>query len=126
MQPDGGTNWMPVPTLNDLFSHWHHLLPNALLAFTLNVVAVMFIKASSSVTYVLAGIVKDMVIVLGGVIFLGDEVSKMQSIAFAAQIFFLYLMSMAKQFPSKFEHGVWIGFRSLFEKQAQAPLLQPA
>merc|ERR1719379_1123807 len=102
---DGGVGWMPVPTWSDVVSHWHFLIPNALLAFTLNVVAVMFIKASSSVTYVLAGIVKDMVIVLGGVIFLKDQVSKMQSLAFTAQIFFLLSLSMSKQFPSKFENG---------------------
>merc|ERR1719454_2196289 len=103
---DGGVDWMPVPTWVDIADHWQVLIPNALLAFTLNVVAVMFIKASSSVTYVLAGIVKDMVIVLGGVVFLGDAVSRMQSFAFMAQLMFVMSLLMSKQYPQKFEQGV--------------------
>jgi len=105
----GGMDFMPVPTMAVIASKWHLLVPNALLAFTLNVTAVAFIKASSSVTYVLAGIVKDMVIVLGGVIVMGDVVSNVQSLFFTAQLGFLMLWSMAKMCPAKFENGIFQG-----------------
>eukprot|EP00928_Gymnodinium_smaydae_P057015 TRINITY_DN40285_c0_g1_i1.p1 TRINITY_DN40285_c0_g1~~TRINITY_DN40285_c0_g1_i1.p1 ORF type:complete len:354 (-),score=67.41 TRINITY_DN40285_c0_g1_i1:271-1332(-) len=115
----GGTDWMPVPTFALLASKWQILLPNALLAFALNLIAVMFIKASSSVTYVLAGIVKDMVIVICGVAVSGDEVSPLQSWSFLAQLFFLMLWSAAKMNKVQFEDGVMPGLFALGKQIAQ-------
>eukprot|EP00928_Gymnodinium_smaydae_P062828 TRINITY_DN4659_c0_g1_i3.p1 TRINITY_DN4659_c0_g1~~TRINITY_DN4659_c0_g1_i3.p1 ORF type:complete len:372 (-),score=54.38 TRINITY_DN4659_c0_g1_i3:363-1424(-) len=114
----GGVEWMPVPPSQLVLSKWHVLLPNALLAFVLNLIAVMFIKASSSVTYVLAGIVKDTVIVLGGVLFMGDEVSALQSWSFFAQLCLLLLWSAAKMNVSTFEEGVIPGIMALGQSLA--------
>eukprot|EP00928_Gymnodinium_smaydae_P063093 TRINITY_DN46776_c0_g1_i1.p1 TRINITY_DN46776_c0_g1~~TRINITY_DN46776_c0_g1_i1.p1 ORF type:complete len:364 (-),score=77.40 TRINITY_DN46776_c0_g1_i1:92-1183(-) len=107
----GGVSWMPVPPMELVLSKWHLLLPNALLAFTLNVIAVLFIKASSSVTYVLAGIVKDMVIVVFGVLLAGDEVSSVQAMSFALQLMFLLIWSVTKMHPDLFEEGILPGLK---------------
>eukprot|EP00928_Gymnodinium_smaydae_P062831 TRINITY_DN4659_c0_g3_i1.p1 TRINITY_DN4659_c0_g3~~TRINITY_DN4659_c0_g3_i1.p1 ORF type:complete len:354 (-),score=56.91 TRINITY_DN4659_c0_g3_i1:353-1414(-) len=114
----GGMDWMPVPSTQLILSKWHVLLPNALLAFVLNLIAVMFIKASSSVTYVLAGIVKDMVIVLGGVLVMGDEVSALQAWSFVAQLCLLMLWSAAKMNATMFEDGVVPGMLKLGQNLA--------
>jgi len=114
---EGGFEWMPVPAWSVIMAKWHLLLPNALLAFTLNVTAVAFIKASSSVTFVLAGILKDMLIVIGGVVVMHDQVTQLQSMSFVAQLGLLLLWSMAKMHPANFENGIGQGLRSLLKKE---------
>jgi len=62
---------------------WHVLLPNACLAFCLNVIVAVVIKECSAITFILTGLVKDILIVLGSVFFLGEVVVRQQLLGFA-------------------------------------------
>lgn len=62
---------------------WPVLLPNALVAFALNVICATVIKECSGITFMLTGLVKDMVIVLGCMVMFGDVVVRQQFIGFA-------------------------------------------
>jgi len=61
---------------------WHLLLPNACLAFVLNVVVAMIIKECSSLTFMLTGLVKDMIIVLASTVVFGEIVVHQQILGF--------------------------------------------
>lgn len=62
---------------------WHLLLPNACLAFLLNVMVAMIIKECNAVSFMLIGLVKDMVIVLASVLLFGELVVREQLYGFA-------------------------------------------
>jgi len=62
---------------------WPVLLPNACLAFSLNVMAAVVIKEYSAVTFMLIGLLKDMIIVCGCAVFLGELVVWQQFMGFA-------------------------------------------
>jgi len=62
---------------------WHLLLPNACVAFILNVIVAVIIKECSAVTFMLTGLVKDMIIVVFSVFFFGELVVRQQMIGFA-------------------------------------------
>mmetsp|Transcript_43779 Transcript_43779/g.82091 ORF Transcript_43779/g.82091 Transcript_43779/m.82091 type:complete len:374 (-) Transcript_43779:88-1209(-) len=104
-----------IPNFSDLLTWWPVLLANATVAFTLNVTIAVFIKHSSAVAFILAGITKDAVIVLAGGAFLGELVSKLQVFAFACQLVLIWLWSLMKLFPDKFEDGVFRGLYALAE-----------
>lgn len=63
-------------------SWWPVLLPNAFVAFTLNVICAFVIKECSAITFMLTGLVKDMVIVLGCMVWFGDIVVRQQFMGF--------------------------------------------
>mmetsp|Transcript_25027 Transcript_25027/g.72066 ORF Transcript_25027/g.72066 Transcript_25027/m.72066 type:complete len:347 (+) Transcript_25027:125-1165(+) len=62
---------------------WSVLVPNACLAFTLNVAVALVIKECSAVTFVLAGLVKDMAIVAVCVLVFGELVVLQQLVGFS-------------------------------------------
>lgn len=97
---------------SDVYGCWHLLLLNALLAFCLNVSIAVFVKHTSAVAMVLAGLVKDSMIVVTSVIFLGEAVSHAQQVGFALQLGGVLVWSLMKRFPHQFEeHGVMGGMR---------------
>jgi hypothetical protein len=104
---------LPTPSFADWVSNWKLLAANGLLAFALNLVAVSFIKASSAVAYVLTGIIKDVIIVVTGVLFFGHECSVLQVCGFTLQVSLILVWSLLKMFPAKFEHGLASGIVAL-------------
>lgn len=120
-----------VPTWADIARWWPLLLANACVAYALNVVSAMFIKHSSPVAFILAGIVKDAAIVFSGVLVLHEAISRVQALGFCLQLSLIFLWTMLKTFPDKFEAGVLPGLLSMvFPSKAAAPAstagLQPA
>lgn len=121
-------NILPVPTIADWVNNWKLLSLNATLAFSLNLIAVFFIKASSAVAYVLTGIIKDVIIVVTGVLFFGHECSTLQAAGFTLQVSLILVWSLLKTFPARFEHGILSGLVSLLpagepeEATARAPV----
>jgi len=107
-----------TPTWADLATWWPHLLVNACVAFTLNVVIALFIKYSSAVAFILAGMVKDAMIVCSGVLLLSEVISGMQGIGFFLQLALILVYTMTKTFPEQFEDGVVSGFRAVFSGEA--------
>lgn len=104
---------LQTPAWHDLVLWWPHLLVNACIAFTLNVVIALFIKHSSAVAFILAGMVKDAMIVLSGVFILNEIVSGLQGVGFALQLGLILVYSLTQRFPDKFEHGLLFGLASL-------------
>jgi hypothetical protein len=68
--------------LTALSQNWHLILPNSMMAFVLNITLTAVIKHLSAVSFVLAGLVKDVVIVLASGLVFGDAISHQQIIGF--------------------------------------------
>merc|ERR1719498_883982 len=75
-----------VPQWHHLEQWWPHLLANACIAFALNVVIALFIKHSSAVAFILAGIAKDVVIVSVSCMMFSEHISLLQGIGFTLQL----------------------------------------
>lgn len=118
---------LQTPAMSDLIEWWPMLLANACVAFALNVTVALFMKNSSAVAFILAGISKDAVIVLAGGAFLGELVSGLQVFAFIMQLCLIWTWSMMKMFPDKFENGVMPGFYALIHgDETKSPAQQDA
>lgn len=68
----------------DFLVWWPYLIPNGMLAFVLNVTIAKLIKDCSTVTFILAGLIKDMFIVSTSALVFGDPISMQQIIGFMA------------------------------------------
>jgi len=102
-----------VPDLHHVEQWWPHLLANACVAFVLNVVIALFVKHSSAVAFILAGIVKDAMIVATSFIVLREVITVIQGVGFGLQLAGICLWSMIKTFPDRFEAGILPGIGSL-------------
>lgn len=70
--------WSEQAMLGAMMQHWYLLLPNAMLAFILNITVATIIKELSAVTFVLCGLVKDIALVIASAYMFGDAISPMQ------------------------------------------------
>jgi len=104
---------LKLPHWSELRNWWPLLLANASLAFALNCSIALFMKNSSAVAFILAGIAKDAMIVLAGVLVLHEPISALQSVAFFAQLVLIFTWSAAKTFPDKFKGGIVNGMFAL-------------
>eukprot|EP00450_Noctiluca_scintillans_P030133 CAMPEP_0194549832 /NCGR_PEP_ID=MMETSP0253-20130528/95404_1 /TAXON_ID=2966 /ORGANISM="Noctiluca scintillans" /LENGTH=503 /DNA_ID=CAMNT_0039397265 /DNA_START=480 /DNA_END=1992 /DNA_ORIENTATION=+ len=68
--------------LTDFAAWWMFIIPNGCLAFTMNVTVSLLIKECSAFAFILAGLVKDAVIVVCGAGFLGETVVAQQYMGF--------------------------------------------
>lgn len=104
---------LKLPHWSDLQNWWPLLLANASLAFLLNCSIALFMKNSSAVAFILAGIAKDAMIVFAGVVVLHEPISALQSVAFFAQLVLIWIWSAAKTFPDRFKGGIINGLLGL-------------
>jgi hypothetical protein len=102
-----------VPHWHDFENWWPHLMVNTLIAFSLNVIIALFVKNSSAVAFLLAGIVKDAMIVLCAATFLHEHITMLQVVGFALQLGTITVYSLVKAFPEHFEQGVLPGLGSM-------------
>jgi len=102
-----------TPQWHDLVHWWPHLLANACLAFVLNVVIALFMKHSSAVAFILAGILKDAMIVACGGLLLQEVVTSIQWAGFSLQLVAILVWSIIKMFPERFDAGLIAGCHSL-------------
>lgn len=107
-------NIMPMPSLSQWFTMRWYLLGNACAALFLNLSIMLFIQHSSAMSFVFAGITKDVAIVLLGVVYMGHTVTGIQTAGFAAQVGLILVWSLMKTFPKQFEPGVMQGFTALY------------
>jgi len=105
---------LPMPTLADCMNMKWVLLLNACVALALNVSTLVFIKYSSGVTFVLASILKDVMIVLTGIMFMGHATTVLQVFGFSLQVALILLYSLTKIYPDEFEHGTLEGVQTLW------------
>eukprot|EP00448_Togula_jolla_P011388 CAMPEP_0170600532 /NCGR_PEP_ID=MMETSP0224-20130122/17385_1 /TAXON_ID=285029 /ORGANISM="Togula jolla, Strain CCCM 725" /LENGTH=356 /DNA_ID=CAMNT_0010925265 /DNA_START=214 /DNA_END=1284 /DNA_ORIENTATION=+ len=109
----GGTG-LVAPSAADVIAWWPLLLVNCSLAFMLNVSIALFLKYSSAVAMVLAGLVKDALVVVISGAFLHEAISTTQRFGFIAQLIGVAIWSTMKTFPLNFEeHGFVGGFVSV-------------
>jgi len=94
-----------APSMSDWRREAPWLLASAGVAFTLNVSGAFFVKSSSAITFVLAGLAKDLIIVLVDVVVMKESVTKIQATGFCMQMFFLLLWSLLRTFPEKFDRN---------------------
>lgn len=95
-----------VPQWSDVVAWWPLLLANASVAFALNLCVALFMKQSSAVGFILAGITKDAVIVMAGALFMRESLSHVQMLGFAFQLLFIWVWSLMKLSPKQFEGGI--------------------
>jgi len=108
-----GQDILRTPHREDLAAWWPHLAANTLLAFTLNVVIALFVKQSSAIAFLLAGIVKDAMIVISAAVFLRETITPLQAVGFALQLGTITVYSLVKTFPDHFEQGVLLGLGAM-------------
>merc|ERR1719373_984968 len=78
---------------------WHYLLPNAALAFVLNVTVATLIKEVSAVGFMLTGVVKDIVLVVVSAAAFGEQVAPMQVVCFSMILGGILFWSLMKAAP---------------------------
>lgn len=88
-----------TPTWEHCVVWWPHLAINACMAFVLNVVIALFVKHSSAISFILAGIVKDAGIVLVGGFVLREVISVQQAIGFAVQLGSIVAYTLVRAAP---------------------------
>merc|ERR1712232_1351976 len=75
---------------------WPYLLPNALCAFALNVTIATLIKHTSAMGFILSGVVKDIVIVIGSTCIFGGVLTLQQVFGFSIATFGIFFWSYMK------------------------------
>lgn len=90
--------WDPMFLL-DIKANWYLLIPNALLAFCLNVIIAIVISQCSAVGFILAGITKDIVIVLASSHLFAVQVGPLQYFSFSITLAGCFTWSMYKVAP---------------------------
>lgn len=98
-----------LPEVSTIVEWTPVLLLNGLVAFSLNIAIALFIKNSSAVSFILAGIVKDAAIVALGFFLFAEDVSSLQMVGFSVQLLAIVTWSMMKSFPEQFQDGIFRG-----------------
>lgn len=88
-----------IPPWQKIVEYKVLLIANGFVAFAMNVSHALFIKNSSAITFILVGIIlKDVMIVLWGALFLGEPLSRLQGLGFALQLVGIVVWSLLKIF----------------------------
>lgn len=82
-----------------LVEWWPVLLPNACMAFLLNVIVATVIKEMSAVGFIMNGVVKDIVVVLASAVLFGESVTLSQTLGFVLTLAGVFCWSMLKLDP---------------------------
>lgn len=93
---------LPMDKLMSPF-FWGILVLNGLVAFTLNIASVMLIKHTSALTLTLAGVVKDILLVLLSMMIFKSPVSLLQYLGYAVSLLALNLHKEYKKNAAVFE-----------------------
>jgi len=78
---------------------WHLLLPNAMLAFVLNLLVTIMVKEVSAVGAILTGVVKDICLVLLSAVAFGEAVTRQQMCCFVFILVGILFWSTSKLMP---------------------------
>jgi len=79
---------------------------NGLVAFLLNIVIYLAIQRASGLTFALAGVIKDILIILGGFFFQAQGISRLQVAGYAIALAGLQAYGVVSKSPESFELGV--------------------
>lgn len=119
MAPDGllGPS-MELPPAAKLWQFGPLLIANCTVAFILNVSIAQLIKATSAMSYIFVGVVKDVCAVIVSIIALKNEVSPLQCLSFTLQASAVIVWSLLKMEPLAFQDGICIGLYLTLHKLA--------
>lgn len=80
---------------------WPVIIPNVLIAFSLNVIITAYIKRTSAIGFVITGIVKDIILVIiSAILFRGDIITHKQYAFFVVTLTGVLAWSFMKVFPN--------------------------
>lgn len=94
---------VPTASVADCLQWAPHLLVNCCVALALNVTVANFFAVASPISYVIVGILKDIVIILVDVLVSGTLISGLQIGAFALQVLFVAGYSFQKMFQKEID-----------------------
>jgi hypothetical protein len=100
--------WIPdVPTAStaDIMVWWPHLLASCCLALSLNVTVANFFASASPMSFIVCGILKDVVVICVDVVISGTQISGLQVVAFSLQLTFVACYSLLKVFQKELEEA---------------------
>jgi len=103
--------------------HWLHLVLNCSNAFALNVAVANLIKHASGVSFVLAGVVKDVCIVVAAASLFGAHITYIQGLGFSIAVLGVGAHSIIRSMPDLADkHGIvnTLGF-ALFNVHPEKP-----
>jgi len=90
--------WTPE-IMQDALVWWPYLLPNMLVAFTLNLVVASVIKECSAVGFMLAGLGKDIALVIVSAVAFAEPVTKAQAVSFTMVLGGISFWALMKSSP---------------------------
>merc|ERR1740138_1453409 len=101
--------------ITDLAVWWPYLIPNACMAFCLNVMIAQVIKETSAVGFIITGVVKDIALVVFSSVVFHDSITMKQWLSFSVTLSGVFFWSFMKVFPDHpvvkhFETMVGIGY----------------
>ncbi|CAE7035791.1 unnamed protein product [Symbiodinium sp. CCMP2592] len=104
------------------------LVANALVAFFLNIAIYIAIQLASGLIYALAGVVKDISIIMGSVIVMGSNVNVLQVVGYSIAITGIQCYGVVSKAPANFEaSGIAYGvFRHFQDNLAPSTAASPA
>jgi len=91
-------SWSPE-ILEDFAVVWPYLIPNACMAFLLNLLVATIIKETSAVGMILLGLTKDVFLVSVSAVAFGDVVTPLQGVSFTMIILGIICWSLMKTSP---------------------------
>lgn len=92
------------------------IILNGLLAFSLNLSVVLLLQKTSAVTYILCGVMKDVLMIVGSVCWLGASMSLQQVIGYTLAIASVQVFNQVGKNTKVFEErGIMGGLRCLLE-----------
>jgi len=106
-----------LPPMSAVHEWWAILLANALVAFLLNLSIALFMRRSSPVAFVLAGVVKDCAIVTLSAATMHEKISRLQVVGFTLQMCAVLVWGLMKKFPERFSQGILFGLHSLTDER---------
>eukprot|EP00927_Polykrikos_kofoidii_P078367 TRINITY_DN7519_c0_g1_i1.p1 TRINITY_DN7519_c0_g1~~TRINITY_DN7519_c0_g1_i1.p1 ORF type:complete len:355 (-),score=35.95 TRINITY_DN7519_c0_g1_i1:95-1159(-) len=116
--PSGAPLTIPLPHWSNFVSWWPLLFANSFLVLVLNLVVSVLIQRTSAVSFVLAGIVRDICVTMGGAAVFGEAIHSVQVFGFALHIFAVWTWSCQESRPEEFVDGegavVWGCFPQRF------------
>jgi len=104
--------WDPI-ILEQAGNHWPVLIVNMLIAFSLNVIVVTFLKISNGVTFTLTGLAKDILIVSSSAFIFHDALSTLQVACFAVSLGLILFYSLMKLYPTEFQESYTAGLSKI-------------
>lgn len=84
-----------------ILENWHYLLPSAGLAVCLNILIALVLKECSAMGFIIAGVVKDILIVVASATVMGEMVSSQQYIGFIVALTGCAMWSSMKAAPDR-------------------------